>query len=334
MSLFFGEMRTPRRRTMLSAGRGDLLVVAATVIWSLNVVVVKVALQHSGPLTYSAIRYVIGALALLLLARFLEGPVRLPARGDRLLLVALAASGVLVNQASFTGSLALTNADNVAMIAATTPVLVAGWVAWRSRVRFRGRVWIGMVLGLSGVGLVVGAGHWSGWLGIGIALLNPLSWAVYLILLPRVLGRYPPITLAALITAAGALMLIPLGVFQTVVSPPHPDLAWLGLLIYSALGAVSLTTWMYLPGVRMLGPARTAVYSYLQPFLAVVAAGLIIGEPILLLQVLGGLVMVVGVLIGRPKPRPTTVAPSPFSTGGGKPAPRPPALGEADCQGA
>jgi len=327
-------MASSRWRSSLSTrrGRGDVLVIAATIIWSLNVVVVKVALQHSGPLTYSAIRYVIGGLTLLLLARLLEGPLHLPPRGDRLLLVALAASGVLVNQASFTGSLALTNADNVAMIAATTPVLVTGWVAWRSRVRFRGRVWLGMLLGLSGVGLVVGAGHWSGWVGIGIALLNPLSWAVYLILLPRVLGRYPPLTLAALITAVGALMLIPLGVFQTVASPPHPTLAWLGLLAYSALGAVALTTWMYLPGVRLLGPARTAVYSYLQPFLAVLAAGLIIGEPILPLQVLGGLVMVVGVAIGRPKPRPTAVVSSRLSMSDAPPTPRPLSIGEVDCR--
>ena len=157
-------------------GRGDLLVVAATVIWSVNVVVLKVALQGSGPLTYSALRYIVGGIALLLLARYLEGPVHLPPRGDRRLLVALATCGVLVNQSSFSGSLALTNADNVAMISATTPVLVAIWLVWRSHERFRSLVWVGLGLGLLGLGLVVGAGHWSGLLGIGIALLNPLSW--------------------------------------------------------------------------------------------------------------------------------------------------------------
>ena len=301
-------------------GRGDLLVVAATVIWSVNVVVVKVALQDSGPLTYSALRYIAGGIALLLLARYREGPVHLPPRRDRWLLIALATSGVLVNQSSFTGSLALTNADNVAMISATTPVLVAIWLVWRSRERFRSLVWVGLELGLLGLGLVVGAGHWSGPVGIGIALLNPLSWAVYLILLPRLLGRYRPLTLAAMITVLGAVMLVPLGVIQTVVSPPHPSPALIGLLAYSSLGAVALTTWMYLPGVSHLGPARTAVYSYLQPFLAVLAAGLLVGEPILPLQLLGGAIMLIGVAIGRPRARPTPArAPLPVM-GGGTPA--------------
>jgi len=298
-TLDFPAQSLPRR------GRGDLLVVAATVIWSVNVVVVKVALQGSGPLTYSTLRYIVGGLALLLLARFVDGPLRLPPQCDRWLLVALAASGVLVNQSSFTGALVLTSADNVAMIAATTPVLVAIWLAWRSRERFPRLVWAGLSLGLLGLGLVVGAGHWSGLLGIGIALLNPLSFAVYLILLPRLLGRYRPLTLAALITVLGAVMLVPLGVVQTVASPPHPSLVWLGLLAYSSLGAVALTSWMYLRGLSRLGPARTAVYSYLQPFLAVVAAGLLIGEPLLPLQVLGGVIMLIGVAVGRPRARPT-----------------------------
>ena len=107
-------------------------------------------------------------------------------------------------------------------------------------------------------------------------------------------------------------MLVPLGAVQTTLSPPHPTLMWVGLLAYSSLGAVALTTWMYLPlGSDQLGPARTAVYSYLQPFLAVLAAGLLIGEPVLPLQVLGG-------AIGRPRARPTP-ARAPISAPGAGP---------------
>ena len=56
-----------------------------------------------------------------------------------------------------------------------------------------------------------------------------------------------------------------------------------------------------------MGPARTTVYSYLQPFLTVVAAGLLIGEPVLPLQLLGGVIMLVGVVMGGPRPRPGPV---------------------------
>ncbi|MDA8330611.1 MAG: DMT family transporter [Candidatus Dormibacteraeota bacterium] len=222
--------------------------------------VVRVALQGSGPLTYSALRYMVGGIALLLLGRFLDVPLRVRLRRDRWPLVVLAASGVLVTQSSFTGSLALTNADTVAMIASTTSVLVAMWFARRSPGRFRGLVWLGFGLGLLGRGRVFGAGHWSGLLGIGIALLYPISWAVYLILLPRLLGRYRPLTLASLITVLGAVMPGPLGSRPDGGEPAVSERApWIGLLAYSSAGAVALTTWRYLPGGRRLGPAGTAV---------------------------------------------------------------------------
>jgi drug/metabolite transporter (DMT)-like permease len=293
-------------------GVGDLLVLGATAIWSVNVVVVKLALHDSGPLTYSAIRYLIGGGALWGLARWLDGPLPRLSGRDWRLVATLALFGVLINQSSFTGSLALTNADNVAMISGTTPLLVAGWVAVRHRQSFRVRVWVGLLLGLIGLFLVVGAGAagWSSWLGVLFALGNPISWAVYLLLLPRLLGRYRPLTLAALITLLGAAMLFPFGVAEALVQRPHLNVGWLALLGYSSLGAVAITTWMYLPGVRRLGPARTAVYSYLQPFLALVAAAVIIAEPILPLQLLGGVVMLVGVVLGRPRPRPAAIAPA------------------------
>ncbi len=294
------------RRAAREFGWGDVLVVAATIIWGVNVVVVKLALTDSGPFTYSAIRFVLGGLALCGLARWLEGPMARPRGSDAWLIAATAVAGVLVNQASFAGALALTNADNIAMISGTTPLLVVGWLVWRNREHFEAKVWGGLFLGLVGVVLVVGAagGTWSSWLVVPLALAMPLSWAVYLLLLSRLLERYRPLTLAAWVTMVGALMLVPFGLVEALNRHPHITVPWLGLLAYSVLAAVALTTWLYLSGVRRLGPARTTVYSYLQPFLTVVAAGLLIGEPILPLQLLGGVIMLVGVGMGRPQPQP------------------------------
>lgn len=297
---------------------------AATIIWSVNVVVVKVALTDSGPLTYSAVRYVLGGLALCGLARGLEGPFVRPRGKNALLIAAAALTGVLINQASFTVALSLANADNVAMISGITPLLVAGWIAWRGPEHFGAKVWGGLVLGFVGLVVVVGAGaaDWSSWLGILFALGNPLSWAFYLLLLPRLLGRYGPLTLSALVTMLGALMLVPFGAVEALSRHPHVTGQWLGLLTYSALLALALTSWLYLLGVRRLGPARTVVYVYLQPFLAVVAAGLLIGEPVLPLQLLGGVIMLVGVAWGRPRPRPSPAPAREGSVGHRQPSDR------------
>jgi drug/metabolite transporter (DMT)-like permease len=159
--------------------------------------------------------------------------------------------------------------------------------------------------------LVVGGGAatWTSWVVVVIALGNPLGWAVYLLLLPRLVGRHPPLTLAALVNTAGGVMLVPFGIWEVVALPLHVTWSWVRLLAYSTLAAVA--TSLYLPGVHRLGPARTIVYSYLQPFLTVVAAGLLIGEPVLPLQLLGGAIMLIGLAWGRPRPRPSPVVARP-----------------------
>ena len=43
-------------------GRGDALVLAATILWSISIVVVKLALANSGPLTLSTLRFLLGGL--------------------------------------------------------------------------------------------------------------------------------------------------------------------------------------------------------------------------------------------------------------------------------
>ena len=105
-------------------------------------------------------------------------------------------------------------------------------------------------------------------------------------------------------------MLVPFGAGAAILDRPHVTWAWLGLLLFSVGVAVVTVQWLYLAAVRRVGPARAASYTYLEPFLTVAVAWLLIGERVLPLQILGGVVILLGLLIGRPGPlgtaRPTT----------------------------
>ena len=59
-------------------------------------------------------------------------------------------------------------------------------------------------------------------------------------------------------------MLVPFGAVEAINHHPHVTGSWLGLLAYSALAAVALTTWLYLPGSvdwDPPGPPSTATCS-------------------------------------------------------------------------
>jgi len=291
----------------------DGAVLLATALWSLNIIVVKLGLQSAGPLTYSAGRFAVGGLVLLVLAHRLEGPLTLP-RGRALGRVALVALlGVALNQAAFTYGLALTSADNVAMITAVTPLVVAAVVVWRHGLRLPLRVWVALGTGLVGVGLVVGAGGLSRGTLVGdlVSAGMPLSFAAYLLLLPPLLRRYRPLTLSAMVTVLGAVMLLPIGAVEAAATPVHWSWGFVGLWVFSALGAVAVTNFLFYAGLAVLGPARAAAYNYAMPFLGVLFAAVLIAEPIRPLQLLGGLLILGGVAFGRPPH--TGVAPVPLA---------------------
>jgi len=98
-------------------------------------------------------------------------------------------------------------------------------------------------------------------------------------------------------------MLLPFGLPQMLsqdwgaVGPLHLT-AW----AYSAVFPLLVTNLLYFRALRHIGASRATLYMYLQPFLAVVFAAVLIGEDVAPLQVAGGLVIILGVSLGKLMP--------------------------------
>ena len=67
------------------------------------------------------------------------------------------------------------------------------------------------------------------------------------------------------------------------------------------LGLV-VTNVLYFRSLRRIGASRATLYMYLQPFLGALFAAILIGEHVTVVQVLGGVVIVGGVSLGRLMP--------------------------------
>jgi drug/metabolite transporter (DMT)-like permease len=91
------------------------------------------------------------------------------------------------------------------------------------------------------------------------------------------------------------LGLIPLIGFDLAAVPVG---AWL-LLLFSAVVAVGVANVVTLHGVRLLGPTRVTNYQFLTPFVTLVLAAVLLSEPILPGQLVGGVVIGLGILIAR-----------------------------------
>jgi drug/metabolite transporter (DMT)-like permease len=74
---------------------------------------------------------------------------------------------------------------------------------------------------------------------------------------------------------------------------------WRAALFFSGLGALVLAYLFWYRGVRVLGPTRTAMYSNLQPVIALLIAWPALSEVPTLIQGAGAVTIIAGVILTR-----------------------------------
>ncbi|MEI7554099.1 DMT family transporter [Candidatus Chlorohelix sp.] len=281
----------------------DFLLLICVSIWALNVPLIKSILQYLNPLAVSILRFGVAGLILFGMLWYRERSLQIQLKHLPLMFLC-ALCGITLNQVVFVYALSNTSASEVSLLMATTPtfaVLVA-WIARQEKTT--ASYWKSLPISLAGVVLIVltapGAHLSGGWFGDFLAILTAFSWAAYTVILRPLMRHYSITKLSAYITLIGLVMLLPFGLPQISIEAITnlPAITWVEL-IYSTLGAVVLTNILWYFGVKRLGGPRTAFYSYLQPFLGVMAAALVLSEQIVIWQLLGGILIILGMLIYR-----------------------------------
>ena len=283
----------------------DAMLVVANVLWALNYAVTKSAYDAWQPLAFSATRFAVAGLLFSLLVLWREGSLHVR-RADIRLVLAAAFVGILLNQLTFAYAVDNTTAGNVALILASAPAFAALFAMVAGHEHVTRRHWLALAVSVAGVALVVegGAGvKGAGYLGNLLAVGAAVTWAAYSVMLRPLFARYSAARISALMISIGAAMELPFALPQLIsqdwgsIQAVHIS-AW----VYSALGPLLLTNLLYFRSLRRIGASRATLYMYLQPFLAVVFAALLISEQVTALQVAGGIVIVVGVSLGRLMP--------------------------------
>jgi drug/metabolite transporter (DMT)-like permease len=69
--------------------------------------------------------------------------------------------------------------------------------------------------------------------------------------------------------------------------------------VFCALLAAAAANVVMFEAVKILGPTRTMLFQFLIPAFAVALAAILLGESIVVGQILGGSVIVLGILVSR-----------------------------------
>ena len=262
----------------------------------------KVALRDVSPVTVVWLRFAIG-VAILGAAVFARRQFALPQRDDLGYFALLGFIGITFHQWLQSTALVTAQATTTAWIVATTPIFMAllGWLVLRERLSW----WQGAGIGLAtlGVLLVVTKGDLAylsngriGTIGDFLILLSALNWAVFSAFSRRGLQKHPATRMMFYVMVFGWLFTSALFLAGSGPSElTHLSRAgWLAILFLGAFCS-GLAYIFWYDGLQALPVAQTGAFLYLEPFVTLIVAAVILHEPLLLASLIGGLLILAGV---------------------------------------
>jgi drug/metabolite transporter (DMT)-like permease len=265
--------------------------------------VVKYATHIFNPVAFTGLRVGTAALFLVLVA-LVRGKIALPRRDViGLLLIGVIGNGLY--QLFFVHGVARTRAGNAALIVGAAPAFIALVARARGLERVKVMTLVGIALSVIGVGLVIAgsASASSGQttlLGSVLVFCGVLCWTAYTILLQPYTKRIDVTKLSAITMVGGAVPLLLASM------PALTATSWSGIgkggwlaLLYSGVVSMGVAYFFWYRGLRVLGPTRTAVYTNLQPIIALLVAWAFIGEIPTLFQAVGAATIIAGVFLTR-----------------------------------
>ncbi len=255
--------------------------------------------------TLLALRFAIAAAAMLAIAH--ARGVALP-RGTTLAgLIGLGALGYGGQAFSFFTALTLAPAGLVALLLYLHPALVALLAAAFLHERLNAAKLFALVLALAGTTLTVApalsapvasAHTASAAAGIGFALAAATFYSIYIIV-GALLGRHaPPLAMSTVVIASAAAVFVAAALVRGPQWPQTPAgwAAVVGIALVSTVAAITL----YFAGLERIGPTRASTLSTVEPLVTVTLAAIVLGETIAPIQLAGGaLILVAVVLLAR-----------------------------------
>jgi drug/metabolite transporter (DMT)-like permease len=281
----------------------DLLLIFVTIIWGVNVAVVKVALAEFNPLTFNSLRFGISALLSWGMLG-LTGARLLPQREDLPRIAFLGLLGHTLYQVLFISGTNLTTAANTALLLATIPVWVAALGAITREEASGPLTWAGIGMSILGIALVTASGDLSlggsTWLGDIMVVSGTFFYALYTLKSKNLLNKYSPLQFSTWTMTIGALamILVSLGQIKVQDWSAVGVVGW-GGLAFSAGLAITLGYYVWTNGIQKLGSARTAIYNNLTPVTAMITSSLFLKEEIGVMQLAGAALIITGLYITR-----------------------------------
>jgi len=289
--------------------RIDFGALSVAIIWGINNVTQKFLLDTFTPSALQCLRGVVAGVSLLALVVALGRNLRAALSAS---LGYLLGAGLMmgVQMLAFFYALKLTYASEGSLLISTAPVWTTVIVAATRIEVIYPRNWLGILVALGGVAMVV-LGATS--VGTGsaphritgdlIMISSAFLYGLYMVLSRPLMQRHGSLTVTAVALFFSNVIVLPLGLHQ-LINAPWRDLTSLhwALLAFAIFAGMVYGMGMWYRSINVHGAARTAVYQYLVPLVAVGAAVVFLHEHPTPWQLAGIAVTLYGTYLAHHRP--------------------------------
>ena len=280
-----------------------LLMIGIMFFWGMNVVALKLLVSYFSPLTMTALRIFLAALTVLLIVVSLKKVRRLSFKEWKWVMLA-SILGVVIHHILLATGMAHTSAVKTSIIIGFSPLVTAIFAVIFRFSRFQIVQFTGFVLGAFGVVLaVINDGNVDHSLELGdiLILLAIVSQALSFLVIKKISSEVDSFLLTGYMLFFGSVvLLISSLVFERegwseLISAPFK---YYLLLLGSAILATALGQTAYNYAISQIGAAETAIFGNFNTIFALVGTAVFLQETIRGTQMIGCLLIIIGVLLG------------------------------------
>jgi drug/metabolite transporter (DMT)-like permease len=301
--------------------RADVVLLIAAVLWGAAFVAQRAGMRYMGPLTFNALRFALGALALASFMavrwnsrrRAASAPVEATRRvAFRLYIVGGIAAGLVLFAGASLQQMGLvyTTAGKAGFITGLYLPLVPILALFLGR-RTGRATWLGVALAVVGLYLLsVSAESFRIERGDALVIACAVIWAVHVLIVAHLAPRLEPLTFG--LVQFSTVAVASLAAAWAVEPVASADLRGGALaLLYGGLVSVGIAYTLQLVGQREAPPGHAAMILSLEAVFAALTGGLLLGERLGRYELLGAGLMLCGMLISQlPRLRSAAVKPA------------------------
>ncbi|MCG6915674.1 DMT family transporter [bacterium BMS3Abin03] len=277
------------------------LILLAVLFWGNSFIALKITLRELTPETIITLRLVIAVIFLFFTGLFLKNSFSLNLK-NLLSIFILAAVSVFHIWIQITG-LNYTTAANSGWIIGTAPVFIAvlGMIFFREKINFIKA--FGIFVAIVGLLLLVSKGDilsisFIENKGDFLVLASAFVWGVYSIINKKISISYPPLMTIFYLFILMMLIILPFSLSDIAIhSVVHLSLdGWMSIIFLGLFcSGVSYVIWAQ--ALRDMESAKVGAFLYLEPFVTVLAAWLLLDELITPVMMMGGIIIIIGVIL-------------------------------------